>query len=627
MKHLLMILLCNISLCFASEDFFDILEVQKDGIEIVKNLGLNCGTPNNYPIFVEEFYKFIKGLGITTSELALQSGTAKNYPNVCAVLTQNQINSYQETPEVSHDRKCVLRPPKPIKGCMAYNNIKITQPRATYYWPKYLIEVSEKGNDFDPSFLEGNILFKLNRKISLGLGELFDVGGVAKLAAMYSAAGSVANASGIGMKFDGNELSGIKAVALDPMEKMRVQSSSGKVKHFEANIWPIVASRAFAENLTVCGGQIADLGGDPGGYSWPFKGVPMTCPTAMSVDAYSYWDSGILDYFDPEAMSSLASSVNPLTCGMAQATEYFNNESSLKNEKAGDQQDVNKSIGSSGGNLKLSLSNCSFPILGTSEAIAKKTLSMGSARKWNQVKCTLWGNIAPRSGLVTYESDYSYANTALKFKLFSHELFGVPRGNQERWSLAYPWEGAGAEIDKSKDETSFIDKYFGSFGESIKKITDGKLNMNIVENANRSTGLFSVGDPRFINASSSGKLFKERVGAFAKEGAVLGAMTATTMGLDPISKAGAWSALEYQRYKKSSMGEGNELGGNRRIFTVWEKITCVNKTKKIENSFPPVTEYSSCRDAIKYEVYKYVQLKFTRKMCNFIGYKEGYPWK
>jgi len=30
------------------------------------------------------------------------------------------------------------------------------------------------------------------------------------------------------------------------------------------------------------------------------------------------------------------------------------------------------------------------------------------------------------------ENDYSYANAGPKFKTMAHELFGVPRGEQER---------------------------------------------------------------------------------------------------------------------------------------------------------------------------------------------------
>jgi hypothetical protein len=135
MMLILNILLVNNSYSSSSNSVYDILEVQKDATTIVSNLGLNCGTPNNYPIFVDEFQRFISGMYQFSSELLLQLGTAKNFPNVCSVLTQNQLNSYQETSETTHDRKCVLKK-WPLKGCLKYNNLTFDKPKATYWWPK-----------------------------------------------------------------------------------------------------------------------------------------------------------------------------------------------------------------------------------------------------------------------------------------------------------------------------------------------------------------------------------------------------------------------------------------------------------------------------------------------------------
>lgn len=632
MMLILSMLLASNGYAGAINSIYDIVEVQRDAARIVSNLGLNCGTPNNYPVFVDEFKNFISGVSQFSTELFLQLGTAKNFPNVCNVLTQNQINSYQETSETTHDRKCVLRK-WPFKGCLKYNNLTYDKPQATYWWPKYLIEVTEKGNDFHETFVEGNTILRANRSLSKGLMNLFDVGGVAKLAGLLTASGQLMKASKIGMNMGDTSNLGLgQAVALSPMEAMRITSSQSKnATTYEANIWPIVSSRSLAENLTVCGPQLAAMGKNPGGYSWPFKGVPMTCPVATSSDAYSYWDSGILDYLDPEAATQVLAASNPLSCGMAQGMEYLSAQGKFEGQKAGDQSEINNSIGGLGESLKKSISNCSWPILGIAEAIAKKALSSTETRKWSQVKCTMWGPIAPRSSILNYENDYSYANTALKFKLFSHELFGVPRGDQERWSLAYPWEGGAQEGGNSNAILSKINQFKNSYNEkfqkTMKEVSNDKIDLPS-SNSNRSEGLFVVGDPRFINATTNSKYWSDRTKQISKELAYVGAMNASTAGLDTLSRGASWVAAETARYQQASSGNGNAISGNRRIFTIWEKITCVNPSTRIQESFPVhLNYYSNCRDAIKYEVYKYVQLKYLRKICNVLSQEEGAPWK
>lgn len=608
-------------------------ELIADAERIVSALGLNCGTPNNYPLFLNEFYKVMTGFGQFSSELALQTGTAKKFPNICNVLTQPQIDSYSETPEKTYNRKCVLIRPWPLKGCLKFNNITTTQPRATYWWPKYLIEVSEKGNDFHSSFVEGNKILAINRSIARGLTKFFDVGGVTKLVGLMTGSASLLKAVGVNLGSTSDLKLG-QALALSPSEAMRITAGSGRtLTTYEANIWPIVSSKTLASKLTVCGPQITDAGGDPGGYAWPYAGVPMTCPVATSTDAYSYWDSGILDYIDPEAAIQVAAASNPLTCGMAAGMEYLASQGKFQGEKVGDQSKYDKE--SSGSSQSKSLSNCSSPVLGTTEAIVKKSMSTADMKKWSQVKCTLWGSIAPKSAITAYDNDYSYANTALKFKLFSHELFGVPRGDQERWSLAYPWEGGGGSTNSTGDSntggaisktTNIKGQFTKNFTDTISKITSGKIKLGF-NSANRSEGLFVVGDPSFINASTSSKYWLDRTKQITTELAYIGGLNAATSSLDPASRAGAWIASEGSRYATTSSGGQNSISGNRRIYTIWEKIKCKSKTTKVENSFPPLIVYKSCQDTIQYEVYKYIQLKLLRKICNALKQEEGAPWK
>lgn len=627
------ILLISLNLFFSSSTLanalYDIAEISKDGAKIVSGLGLNCGSPNNWGVFVEEFQNIASNTQAFITELGLQTGGAKDFPNVCHVLTTNQINSYKEDTHRTVDKKCVVKLPKPFKGCKVHNTITTDKPIASYWWPKYLIEVSEKGNDHHESFTENNTLFKLNRGIANGLSSLFDVGGVVKLAGLMELSMKSLEATGIAKKpKTGNSLDSSKAIVLSPLEKMRVTSNSqSNLKTLEASIWPIVSSKVLAEGLTVCGPDNFKIGKETGGYGWDFKGVPMTCPVALSADAYSYWDSGIIDFLDPEFAQSLLVGSNPLTCGMAQAQNYFSNEKSASSPPSGEQEEIKKKQSGLSLRDKMSLSKCSFPILGPAQAIAKKTLAMTDMRKWKQVKCTLWGNIAPRSSQLTMETDYSYANTALKFKLFSHEMFGVPRGENERWSIAYPWEGSGTH-EAEGALGSFNKIYDSSFGQNVKKVTGGKMDLSNNNSSNRSEGLFVVGDPRFINASMSSKYIANRTKELAREASAISALATSTSGLDPITRSAVYSAFETARYAKTSIGGSNAVSGYKRIYTIWEKVSCVGSTTRVKTTFPvSITAYSSCRDAIKYEARKYFQIKYLRKLCNFLGHTEGKPWK
>lgn len=629
MKTLLINLILIFSLSSRGNTLYDFAEISKDGAKIVSGLGLNCGSPNNWGVFVEEFENIASNTQAFISELGLQTGGAKDFPNICHVLTTNQINSYREDTQRTVDKKCVVRLPKPFKGCKVHNTITTDKPIASYWWPKYLIEVSEKGNDHHESFTNNNALYKLNRGLASGLSNLFDVGGVVKLASLLELSMKGLEATGIAKKpKEGGSLDSSKAIVLSPFEKMRVTSNSQKnLKTLEGSIWPIVSSKVLAEGLTVCGPDNLKLGRETGGFGWDFKGVPMTCPVALSSDAYSYWDSGIIDFLDPEFAQGLLIGSNPLTCGMAQAQNYFSNERGANSAPVGEQKEIKNQQAGLNIKDKMSLSKCSFPILGPAQAIAKKTLAMTDMKKWKQVKCTLWGNIAPRSSQLTMETDYSYANTALKFKLFSHEMFGVPRGDNERWSIAYPWEGSGSQ-ESGGAIGSFNKFYDSSFSENIKKVTGGKMDLPNNNSSNRSEGLFVVGDPRFINASASIKYIQNRTKEIAREASVISALATSTSGLDPISRSAAYSAFEANRYSNTAMGNSNSVGGDKRIYTIWEKVSCVGSTTRVKTTFPvSVTAYSSCRDAIKYEARKYFQIKYLRKLCDFLGHSTGKPWK
>lgn len=74
----------------------------------------------------------------------------------------------------------------------------------------------------------------------------------------------------------------------------------------------------------------------------------------------------------------------------------------------------------------------------------------------------------------------------------------------------------------------------------------------------------------------------------------------------------------------------NPIKGDRRIYTVFEKIDCVYPSNRITTKVgftPEIRKYESCRSAVRYEVYKYIQTKMLRNICDAFNQYEGKPWK
>ncbi|MBY0517485.1 MAG: hypothetical protein K2P81_11280 [Bacteriovoracaceae bacterium] len=601
-----------------ANDIIGANELANDARTIIRNLGLNCGQPQNYSQFIAEVKSLVGGIGKVSTEFSLQLGAKKDFPTVCHVLTQNQLNSYSEGTQRTNSSTCVMRS---FGKCVKRKHIKKEKPMPSYWWPKYFIEVTEKGNDAHSTFDGGNnLLFSLNRNLANSLSSFVDENGAITLTSYVMGGSSLL--STIGVKTgDVSSSDLMKASVLTPLEKLRFRGSRSKTQStFDVNIWPVANSKTLASHLTVCGPDLVKQGRHPGGYSWSMEGIPMTCPVAMSNDAFAYWDTGMTDYIDPEIVSGMLLAANPLSCGIAQASKAFSDMGSLSGNKIGDQNAISGQLSSVSGNDKQSLQNCSWPILGTAEAIAKKSLSLGNLKKWKDHKCTLWGALAPRTSSAAYGSDYSFANTALKFKLLSHEMFGIPRGEQERWSLAYPWEGKGSSSSSSlgglssikNDLTSGGDKLLKQNGINIKGDSSG---------SSRSDSLLITGSPLLVNSSVSSKYIQDRVSQHGKEFAYIAAMTA--------SGAAPFLAAEVSRMKAAQLGKGNILSGDRRIYTIWEKVSCVSQSTKVTEQvrpMPSVTFYDSCTSAVRFEVYKYVQLKLLRRICDSFGATEGKPW-
>ena len=259
----------------------------------------------------------------------------------------------------------------------------------------------------------------------------------------------------------------------------------------------------------------------------------------------------------------------------AAALSQIGSLGSASGEKAVSEEKVKNETSGLSDKLKRGIQTCSWPITGVTEAVIKKTINVANPAKWSGPYCTFWGSLAPRMSSSVYNNDYSFANAALKFKLLAHEMFGVPRGKSERWSLAHPWEGKGALINRSKYP------FFSDLKASVDSVLE-KTKMNS-HHASRSETLFIPGDPKLIDISFSTKLVGDLI---------------------------------------------NSTAANRRIYTVWEKISCPSISAKvtIERAGFSISKYESCKSAIRYEVYKFIQTELIRIICDALGQKEGLPW-
>ena len=73
----------------------------------------------------------------------------------------------------------------------------------------------------------------------------------------------------------------------------------------------------------------------------------------------------------------------------------------------------------------------------------------------------------------------------------------------------------------------------------------------------------------------------------------------------------------------------NLIPGDRRIYTLWEKVDCTPDfhLTHFKTSLFEMKYYSNCKAAVKFEVIKYVHTKLLRKICDLMSQKAGDPWK
>ena len=502
MKHhiLSIFLFSSSSFVFAETDLKKLLSNDdlRELQEIIVSTIASCSdkivtNPSDLNFAAKEIARMQAGIAKVITESLLTLALKKDYPNACHVLPQNIL----ERIEVSErsTKRCLWRT---RFGCALEEQQQF--PVYSYYWPKYFLEVSQKGNDSLPAFSSGNALYAANRKFAHSLDSFVNTLGPYKLAAkVIGGAGAIkrATSSVVGQGFDfhvdANEIQqGAKTAILTPFEKLRIRASSEPdMPSFEVNVWPVGLSHTIAEHLTVC---------EKGGFQWSVPGVPMTCPIAMSQDAWGYWDSGMLDYLNPNAIRGITTASNPIACiadNLASVQFDKIDPKDFSGTTEGSEEKLTKAgMVSNLPNSYRGLGMCSFPILGDAEAIASQTIGLKDSFKgpW----CTIWGPNVPRMSTPVQLTDYSFPNAALKFKLLAHDLFGIPRGDKERWTLAFPWEAVASE--SVFDFLSPLSDLLEDLG--IKKIAPDFLSFTdkAGSSVGRSTILMPPGDPRLIDA-------------------------------------------------------------------------------------------------------------------------------
>lgn len=500
------VFLCQTVFAFDGKDLEGILAVEdlRALQQILISTAASCTdrivtNPADIGYAKRELLEMSQGIGEVISESLLTLAFKKDYPTACHVISQGLLKDIEASQ--NSRTECIARDPV-LGGCIYRQEQQY--PVYSYYWPKYFIEVAQKGNDPYPAFADGNKLYAANRKLANDLAGFVDLRGPYELAGAVVLGAPLVKAATSSVMGQGFDLGSTKAewdsaaatMVLTPFEKLRIRANqTPEQTSYEVNVWPVGLSAKIAQKLTVCA---------EGGFEWSIPGVPMTCPVAMSKDAWAYWDSGMIDYINPNAVRGIAGATNPAACisdNLASVAfdEYGTKDSTGTQEEPSEKDKKARALSNLPTNFR-GMGMCSFPILGKAEAIANHIVKIGESFKgpW----CSLWGPIVPRMSTHVQNTDFGFALAALKFKLFAHDMFGIPRGAKERWSLAYPWEDQISE--------AFTD----SFG-ALREVLEGAGIKNVSSEYARSSGngrslmLMPPGDPRMLDVFSTSQLAKD----------------------------------------------------------------------------------------------------------------------
>lgn len=600
-------------------------ELMAEGLE-------NCApvNPQTYAEIVRAWQEFIQTTGRVIAEQALELSLSPHYPTVCSVYSNNIASQYTET----ESSPWTIHSPDSWSDCFWHGHCNFTEVTATtmepsYFWPKYFIETSDKGNDPYVAFASQNPLYNVDRSLASQVSHLVDQNGAVALTAqvvgMAKIFDTAMSAAGLPMNLGKASLKDVGQVAaLTPFEALRIRSDTQDTQSvFDSNIWPVGWSAALGQ-LTVCSGYIDQNSHQQIGYSWPAGqiGVPDTCPVAMSRDAIAYWDTGMLDYVDPAAVTGMMAASNPATCSASAAITALSNMDSVRGNPLGDNRAVNQIARGLDASLS-SVIGCSFPVIGQAAQIAKSAI--GSVGRFGGPWCSVWGSIAPRNSTLVENTDYSFALMSQRFEFLAQELFGVPRPRHERWTLAYPWEGSlnlsGNANPTSLNPSGIVQSGIGK----VVSMIPGADKLGVSMPASRSDVLMYPGDPRLIDTSLSPKHFADQAAEFAKEAAYITAGQAA--GPAP------WVAAELARNSADNARGMNMFPGNKRVYTVWDNITCKSSVAKVTVRLGGATilkQYyarnpngslsgPSCRGFIHFELYKLFQTELLRQLCDLMS--------
>lgn len=564
----------------------DMPEFQKIATDVAASCVDEVFNPKNWEAITNELTAIGGGLGVLSADWlaskALKGGFLSDvpaYPNICHVMYKSHFKIHEMRFD-SGKRDCLG--PK-VGGECAGSKWDRKHPQFSYYWPKYFIEVSEKGNDSHPAFSENNLIYKMNRLVAETLSEFIDVQGIHAIVSAITIGGTlggdlatkvikettkqaVPESGGLDMAATNKQVeSWTQSIFMTPLEKLRIRASQKTDQPiYDANIWPVHLSQNLFERLSMCGGKALTSHPNPENEAKPPPGLPMLamCPLAMSVDAFPYWDSGFLDYINLAAVKGMLTSSNPLTCAaenVASQLNHYDVDHELgerQSESAEGEKKLSNTLGNLGDMYK-ELKLCSWPIMGPAEAMLLtldgQTSEKGSFKgPW----CTIWGPSVPRFSSSPRRNEYSFVNAALKWKLLSHDLYGVPRGNKERWTLAYPWEGQDVKknnkflelfgklknvlADAGLDVEALDIDSLNPWGDDKEASTTPTKGDDATETNSRSEILMITGDPRLTDLSTDFSMRKSEVENFLKEIAYMMAL----VGAGELSANATKQALE-----------------------------------------------------------------------------------
>ena len=537
-------------------EVYDSQKIVNQAISDITSIGLNCADPTrlqkNYQEFIEYTMGLFRGIAkFSSSAVYLTLGNSV-YPNFCHVYHSGHINSYNEG---------ILERAGEYSGLPA----TITLPHPEYYWPKYLIEVTESGNENHKSFVFKNPLWVAQRNITNGILESKSLNVV----------------DGLSLSMLGGSQGDVVGGPIQSV--LRNQRITGAIdkdfQSFEASIWPVALSHEIAKEFSVCGKEREKYGLNAGGVKWKVPVVPMTCSLATSRQIGFMWDMGLIDLVNPASIKKVAIGSNPKTCALeytAKMAAKLAASEARSITQAGEAM-LNKLKAPF--DLRKALLGCGFPPIGEAESFFNTIKDFARTDKLFELSCSPWGGIFPRTSKEYTTSEFKFINTALKFKSVSNEVLGVDRGDLEKWTTVYPRDTRSSSLYHTGDPR-MIDKVIGPSGNAyeVKDITTSMTKSNLLKQMS----------PEIALAYMAKKEKAMNSGQFA---------TGSTKRRIYLISEKIKCVFPSKKIKVKLPGGGG-----------FEK-------------------YDSCKSAIKLKVNKYFQQVALRKICDASGMIEGLPWK